>query len=106
MERLDVSRLPLWVPRAFEEQVIQHEREIERRIAEPRTLGIDDHRAGGSAQGILRAEVAVNQRALGVPRGFDEFPQPARQWRAGPSCRARIGLEPDGLKDVRGLRAR
>ena len=106
MERLDVSRLPLWVPRAFEEQVIQHEREIECRVAEPRTLGIDDHRAGGSAQDILRAEVAVNQRAFGVPRGLDQFPQPGRQLRACPSCRDQIGLEPDVVKDVVGREAR
>src|SRR5450755_289149 len=95
MERLDVSRLPLRVPCAFEEQVIQHEREIERRIPEPRTLGIDNHRASGSTQDILRAEVAVNQSALGVPCGLDQFSQPGRELRVCPSCRDEIGLESD-----------
>src|ERR1700680_3867127 len=106
MERLHVSRLPLRMPRAFEEQVIQHEREIERWIAEPRTLGIHDHRAGGSAQDVFRAEVAVNQSAFGVPCGLDQFSEAGRELRVCPSCRDQIWLEPDVVKDVVGREAR
>ena len=71
-EGVDIARAPLRLPRAFEQQVIQHEREIERRVAVPRALGVEDHRARRADQQILRAEVAVDQHALRGSRGLDE----------------------------------
>ena len=44
-EGVDIARAPLRLPRALQQQVIQHEREIERRVAVPRAFGVEDHRA-------------------------------------------------------------
>ena len=104
-EGLDVSRLPLRVLCPLEEQVIQHKREIERGIAEPRAFRVDDDRAGRPAQDILRAEVAVNQRALGAARRLDQLSQPGGQPRVCPSRCDEIGLEPDVVEDVVGREA-
>src|SRR5258708_38894350 len=58
---LKVTCLPLWPPQAFEQQMIQTERQIECRIAVPRAFGVEKHRPVRSRQNILRADVARHQ---------------------------------------------
>ena len=105
-ERIDVARAPLRPPRALEQQVVQHEREIERRIAVPCALGVEDHRTRGPDQQVLRAEIAVDQHALRGTRRLDERGEARREVGMRARGRDEIGLEPDRIEDVVGREPR
>ncbi len=74
-----VTRAPLGSPGSLQQQVVQHEGKIERRVAVPRALGVEDHGAFGPDQQVLRAEVAVDEHALRAARGFGERDEPRRE---------------------------
>src|SRR4051812_49879202 len=52
--------------------MVDDEREVERRIAEPRAFRVDDDRSMRADQDVLRAEVAVHEHAFGGCRGRHE----------------------------------
>ena len=54
-------------PQALQQQVVEAEGEVEGRIAPPGAFGVEKHRASGPDQDVLRADVAVHQRAVCVP---------------------------------------
>ena len=62
--------------------MIKHEGEIERRVAVPGALGVENHRARRADQQVLRAEITVNQYALRRSRDLDERSESG----ASPGC--------------------
>ena len=71
--------------KALEQQVVQAERDVERRVAEPAALGVQQHRPVRAEQDVLRADVAVDERPGGWRRSVGEPPRsgrPGRGWRA------------------------
>ena len=86
--------------------MIQHERQVERRIAEPRAFGVENHRTHRTGKKILRAEIAVDQHAFGAARRFDQREKTRRQVRVGARGCDEIRLEPDREENVVGRKTR
>ena len=95
-------------PQAFQQQVVEAERQVEGRIAPPGAFRVQEHRAVRAGQDVLRADVAVHQGALvGLRRG-DQRVAAARA-RSGCARRGgdQVGLQPDVEEDrVGGKRPR
>ena len=106
MKRRQIKRAPRRPPHAFQQQVVQHERHVERGIAEPRAFGVEDHRSVGPDQEVLRTEVAMDEDALVGLRGADELGEPAGEVRMGAAGRDEVGLQPDRVEDRVGREAR
>src|SRR5262249_43017016 len=87
-------------PRTFEQQVIEAERQVERRVAVPRALGVEEYRAVRTDKDVLRADVAVYQGELGVRGGLGEAAQRARAVRVTLRGREQVRLGGDGVEDV------
>ena len=64
-EEIHVARPPLRLPRTLEQQMVQHERKVERRVAVPRAFGVQHDRTVGADQQVLGAEVAMDEHAFG-----------------------------------------
>ena len=60
------DRLP--VPQAFEQQVVEAEREVEGRVAVPGAFGVEKHRPARTDQDVFRADIAMDQREAGARR--------------------------------------
>ena len=59
-------------PHALQQQVVEAERDVERRIAAPRAFGIEEHRPVGPDQDVLRADVAMHEGARVALRRADQ----------------------------------
>ena len=86
-------------PEALQQQVIEAEREIERGIAPPGALGIEEHRSVRAAQDVLRADIAVHQRTLVGLGGGDEVVKRRREVGMRAGGRDQIGLQADVVED-------
>ena len=86
-------------PQTFQQQVVQAEREIERRVAVPGALGIEEDRPARPDQDVLRADVAVHEGASGARGGLDQRVQRVGPVRMRPRARDQIRLEPDVVED-------
>ena len=84
------------VPQALEEQVIETEGEIERRIAVPGAFGVEKHRTARPDEDVLRTDIAVHQRQPGsaVRR---RRPSLGEFWMR-PDGGDQIGLDADRVK--------
>ena len=78
--------------------MVETERNIEGGIAEPGAFGVEEHRPELAIKDVLRAHVAVNQRAFGRKRCPRERLEARRQRRVGAAGRAEIGLDADRLE--------
>ena len=87
--------------------MVEAEREIESRVAPPGAFGIEEHRTARANQDVLRADVAVHQREPGG-RGDcrRELLQSRCKVRMHVCGRQQVRLEPDGMKDRVGGKAR
>jgi hypothetical protein len=75
----------------LEQQVVQHEGQVERGIAVPGAFGVDQHRAAGAEQHVLRAHVPVHERQPGPGGARDHVLEVARE----------AGMAPGGGHQVR-----
>src|SRR5208282_4548821 len=55
--------------RALQEEVVETERKIKGRIAEPCAFGVEEDGPKRPLHNVLRTDIAVNQRALRLERG-------------------------------------
>ena len=70
-------------PQALQQQVVEAEGEVERRVALPGAFGVEEHRAVGADQDVLRADVAVDQRDASSPRSLAPAPRAPARGRDG-----------------------
>ncbi len=99
VEAIEEARRRGGRPQALQQQVVEAEGEVERRIAVPGALGVEEHWAVRPDQDVLRADVAMHQRQLGGGGAPRQPAQRRRQWRMGAAGRDQIGLQPDVVED-------
>ena len=56
----------LSVPQAFQQQVVEAEREVEGRVAVPGAFGVEEHRPARTDQDVFRADIAMHQSEAGA----------------------------------------
>jgi hypothetical protein len=89
-------------PQAFQQQMVETERQIERRITPPRAFGVEEDRPLRTAQNVLGADIAMHQRTLvGLRRG-EQCLKPRRQIRMGARGGQQVRLQPDRIEDLIG----
>jgi hypothetical protein len=93
-------------PEAFEEQVVEAKGEVERRVAPPRAFGVEEQRAFGPHEDVLRADVAVHQRDGVHTRLLDQSRERGRELGMPSAGGEQVGIEPDVEKDRVGREAR
>ena len=88
--------------RRLQQEVVQAECHVERRIAEPRALRIDEHRPVRSDENVLRADVAVHEHAPRRGRASDQREEHVGELRMDARALDEIGLQPDRVEVVVG----
>src|SRR5205807_1219125 len=86
-------------PGALQEHVVQAEREVERRIAVPRALGVEEHRAMRRDQDVLRADIAMHQAVFGCGGALLEALERAGEVRMSCGRGEEIRLKPYRVED-------
>src|SRR5690606_23792073 len=97
-EAFEEARRRRWHPDALQEQMVQAESEVERRVAVPRALRVEAHRAARADEDVLRAHVAVHQAVTvtGCPVG--NFEEAILQVQMPRSSGDEVRLEAQGVK--------
>ena len=80
--------------------MIGAERQVERGIADARTLGIQEHRAVRPDEDVLRADVTVDHHQPGRCGPLAQTEQRPAQVGMPGGGRLEVGLEADGVEDV------
>ncbi len=93
-------------PDAFEEHVVEAEGEIEGRVAVPRALGVEEHRALRADEDVLRAHIPVHQCKSCSCRSCDQIFQYRRKSGMNLRSSQEIGLEADGMEILVGVEFR
>jgi hypothetical protein len=93
---------PLRPPHALQQQVVEHEREIERRIPIPRALGVEEDRTLRPGQDVLRADIAMHEREIRPHQPAGQRVEPRHQVRMHAAGRDQVRLRADRKEDVIG----
>ena len=102
LEAVEVRLGMLRPPEAFQQQMIEAERGIERGIAIPGALGIEEDRPARADEDIFRADVAVDKSPLGRFRYVQDSAQAIGEIAMSTAGRNKIGLEADGIECIVG----
>ena len=86
--------------RALQEEVVETERKIKGRIAEPCAFGVEEDWPERPLHNVLRTDIAVNQRALRLERGPRERVEARCKPRMGAACGAQVRLDADRFERV------
>ena len=78
--------------------MVETERQIERRVAEPRAFGVEKDGSLGADQDVLRAHVAMDEREPGRERVARQCHQRCFEGGVGARGRFQIRLEANGMK--------
>ncbi len=78
--------------------MVEAEGDIERRVAEPGALGIEQHRAGRPEQDVLWAHVAVHDRQVRGGGPVGEGGKPVLEIGVGPRRDAQVGVDPERVE--------
>src|SRR6185436_3213242 len=89
-----------------QQQVVQAERQVERRVAVPRAFRIEKYRSVICDEDVLRADVAVHQANLGIGRAVNEGLKYLLEIAMRPAGRYEVGLEADRMEDRVGSETR
>src|SRR3954470_18519224 len=105
IEAFQVTRLPLRLPDALQQQMIKAERKIERWIAIPCAFRVQEYRSVRARQNIFGADIAMYERFLGGTGNPDQTLQPVGAIGMPDRGSRKIRLEPDREKDVIGWKS-
>src|SRR3954466_14567031 len=102
VEAFEVTRLPLRLPDAFQQQMIKAERKIERWIAIPGAFCVQEYSSVRAGQNVFRADVAMHESFLGRTGNPDQTLQPVSAIGMPLRGSRKIRLKSNREKDVVG----